>query len=107
MRSGFTQLQLDVLRNQILAFRRLKRGEFGFPAHVLAGIKPPTLLRLCERAVAVVPRSGQVAPTPVSQPLVGEKGAEVWLHCPITARGQDVVRVVGQKLGLGSMEAGD
>ncbi|XP_010255301.1 PREDICTED: ATP-dependent helicase BRM [Nelumbo nucifera] len=42
-RLGFTQQQLHVLKAQILAFRRLKRGEGSLPQEVLQSIAPPPL----------------------------------------------------------------
>ncbi|DBA85268.1 TPA: hypothetical protein ACH3X2_005964 [Trebouxia sp. C0005] len=38
---GFTHNQLNVLRNQILAFRRIKRGDKILPADLMQGIKAP------------------------------------------------------------------
>ncbi|KAG0453129.1 hypothetical protein HPP92_025793 [Vanilla planifolia] len=40
---GFTKAQLHVLKAQILAFRRLKRGEYALPLEVLQAIAPPPL----------------------------------------------------------------
>ncbi|MQM09011.1 hypothetical protein Taro_041867, partial [Colocasia esculenta] len=40
---GFTKQQLHVLKAQILAFRRLKRGERSLPQEVLQAIVPPPL----------------------------------------------------------------
>ncbi|KAJ4955280.1 hypothetical protein NE237_012063 [Protea cynaroides] len=40
---GFTKQQLHVLKAQILAFRRLKRGEGSLPQEVLRAIAPPPL----------------------------------------------------------------
>ncbi|KAI0500418.1 hypothetical protein KFK09_018630 [Dendrobium nobile] len=40
---GFTKPQLYVLKAQILAFRRLKRGEHALPPEVLQAIAPPPL----------------------------------------------------------------
>ncbi|KAL5727317.1 hypothetical protein ACHQM5_000527 [Ranunculus cassubicifolius] len=40
---GFTKHQLHVLKAQILAFRRLKRGEGSLPQEVLRAIAPPPL----------------------------------------------------------------
>ncbi|PKA58794.1 ATP-dependent helicase BRM [Apostasia shenzhenica] len=40
---GFTKPQLHVLKAQILAFRRLKRGEHALPLEVLQAIAPPPL----------------------------------------------------------------
>ncbi|KAG0457436.1 hypothetical protein HPP92_022593 [Vanilla planifolia] len=40
---GFTKQQLHVLKAQILAFRRLKRGERALPPEVLQAISPPLL----------------------------------------------------------------
>ncbi|XP_010275655.1 PREDICTED: ATP-dependent helicase BRM-like isoform X2 [Nelumbo nucifera] len=42
-RLGFTKQQLHVLKAQILAFRRLKRGESSLPQEVLGAIAPPPL----------------------------------------------------------------
>uniref|UniRef100_A0A1D1ZLS2 ATP-dependent helicase BRM n=1 Tax=Anthurium amnicola TaxID=1678845 RepID=A0A1D1ZLS2_9ARAE len=42
-RIGFTKQQLHVLKAQILAFRRLKRGERSLPQEVLQAIVPPPL----------------------------------------------------------------
>ncbi|XP_020247246.1 ATP-dependent helicase BRM-like [Asparagus officinalis] len=42
-RTGFTKQQLHVLKAQILAFRRLKRGEGALPQEVLQAIAPPPL----------------------------------------------------------------
>ncbi|XP_058082006.1 ATP-dependent helicase BRM isoform X2 [Magnolia sinica] len=42
-RFGFTKQQLHVLKAQILAFRRLKRGEGTLPQEVLQAIVPPPL----------------------------------------------------------------
>lgn len=42
-RFGFTKQQLHVLKAQILAFRRLKRGESSLPQEVLQAIAPPPL----------------------------------------------------------------
>ncbi|XP_042478717.1 ATP-dependent helicase BRM-like isoform X2 [Macadamia integrifolia] len=42
-RLGFTKQQLHVLKAQILAFRRLKRGEGSLPQEVLHSIAPPPL----------------------------------------------------------------
>ncbi|KAL4191446.1 hypothetical protein AMTRI_Chr07g80580 [Amborella trichopoda] len=42
-RFGFTKDQLHVLKAQILAFRRLKRGEGHLPQEVLQSIAPPPL----------------------------------------------------------------
>ncbi|KAF5208267.1 Atp-dependent helicase brm, partial [Thalictrum thalictroides] len=42
-RLGFTKQQLHVLKAQILAFRRLKRGEGSLPQEVLRAIAPPPL----------------------------------------------------------------
>ncbi|XP_068639207.1 ATP-dependent helicase BRM-like [Aristolochia californica] len=42
-RMGFTKQQLHVLKAQILAFRRLKRGEGSLPQEVLRAIAPPPL----------------------------------------------------------------
>ncbi|XP_077223667.1 transcription regulatory protein SNF2 isoform X2 [Tasmannia lanceolata] len=42
-RLGFTKQQLHVLKAQILAFRRLKRGEGTLPQEVLRAIAPPPL----------------------------------------------------------------
>ncbi|XXG84990.1 hypothetical protein AAC387_Pa11g0175 [Persea americana] len=42
-RIGFTKQQLHVLKAQILAFRRLKRGEGNLPQEVLQAIAPPPL----------------------------------------------------------------
>ncbi|CAA6662603.1 unnamed protein product [Spirodela intermedia] len=44
-RIGFTKQQLHVLKAQILAFRRLKRGERSLPQEVLQAIVPPPLDR--------------------------------------------------------------
>ncbi|XP_078440360.1 transcription regulatory protein SNF2 isoform X2 [Wolffia australiana] len=44
-RVGFTKQQLHVLKAQILAFRRLKRGERSLPQEVLQAIVPPPLER--------------------------------------------------------------
>ncbi|PKA45857.1 ATP-dependent helicase BRM [Apostasia shenzhenica] len=40
---GFTRQQLHVLKAQILAFRRIKRGERALPPEVLQAISPPPL----------------------------------------------------------------
>ncbi|XP_027348817.1 ATP-dependent helicase BRM isoform X2 [Abrus precatorius] len=42
-RSGFTKQQLHVLKAQILAFRRLKKGEGALPQELLRAIAPPPL----------------------------------------------------------------
>ncbi|KAK7389936.1 hypothetical protein VNO78_25233 [Psophocarpus tetragonolobus] len=42
-RSGFTKQQLHVLKAQILAFRRLKKGEGTLPQELLRAIVPPPL----------------------------------------------------------------
>ncbi|XP_004510773.1 ATP-dependent helicase BRM isoform X2 [Cicer arietinum] len=42
-RSGFTKQQLHVLKAQILAFRRLKKGEGTLPQELLQAITPPPL----------------------------------------------------------------
>ncbi|KAG6730067.1 hypothetical protein I3842_01G060800 [Carya illinoinensis] len=42
-RSGFTKHQLHVLKAQILAFRRLKKGDPGLPQELLRAIAPPPL----------------------------------------------------------------
>ncbi|KAK7394748.1 hypothetical protein VNO78_15285 [Psophocarpus tetragonolobus] len=42
-RSGFTRQQLHVLKAQILAFRRLKKGEGALPQELLRSIIPPPL----------------------------------------------------------------
>lgn len=42
-RSGFTKQQLHVLKAQILAFRRLKKGDPGLPQELLRAIAPPPL----------------------------------------------------------------
>ncbi|XP_054782253.1 ATP-dependent helicase BRM-like isoform X2 [Prosopis cineraria] len=42
-RHGFTKQQLHVLKAQILAFRRLKKGEGTLPQELLRSIVPPTL----------------------------------------------------------------
>ncbi|KAJ0110887.1 hypothetical protein Patl1_00471 [Pistacia atlantica] len=42
-RFGFTKHQLHVLKAQILAFRRLKKGEGTLPQELLRAIVPPTL----------------------------------------------------------------
>ncbi|KAL0896318.1 hypothetical protein Bca101_080279 [Brassica carinata] len=42
-RSGFTKQQLHVLKAQILAFRRLKKGEGSLPQELFKSIAPPPL----------------------------------------------------------------
>ncbi|XP_054784705.1 ATP-dependent helicase BRM isoform X2 [Prosopis cineraria] len=42
-RPGFTKQQLHVLKAQILAFRRLKKGEGALPQELLQAISPPPL----------------------------------------------------------------
>ncbi|KAK4593758.1 hypothetical protein RGQ29_017743 [Quercus rubra] len=42
-RFGFTKQQLHVLKAQILAFRRLKKGDPGLPQELLRAIAPPPL----------------------------------------------------------------
>ncbi|XP_047156353.1 ATP-dependent helicase BRM-like [Vigna umbellata] len=42
-RNGFTKQQLHVLKAQILAFRRLKKGEGALPQELLRSINPPPL----------------------------------------------------------------
>ncbi|BAT97960.1 ATP-dependent helicase [Vigna angularis] len=42
-RTGFTKQQLHVLKAQILAFRRLKKGEGTLPQELLRAIVPPSL----------------------------------------------------------------
>ncbi|CAN6845184.1 hypothetical protein Bca4012_034640 [Brassica carinata] len=42
-RSGFTKQQLHVLKAQILAFRRLKKGEGSLPRELFKSIAPPPL----------------------------------------------------------------
>ncbi|KAK7340271.1 hypothetical protein VNO77_20973 [Canavalia gladiata] len=42
-RTGFTKQQLHVLKAQILAFRRLKKGEGALPQELLRAIVPPPL----------------------------------------------------------------
>ncbi|CAA0842565.1 ATP-dependent helicase BRM [Striga hermonthica] len=41
--SGFTKQQLHVLKAQILAFRRLKKGDMSLPRELLQAIAPPPL----------------------------------------------------------------
>ncbi|KAK9103673.1 hypothetical protein Sjap_020927 [Stephania japonica] len=50
LRLGFTKQQLHVLKAQILAFRRLKRGESSLPQEVLRAIAPPPLEQQLQQA---------------------------------------------------------
>ncbi|KAF6157703.1 hypothetical protein GIB67_037276 [Kingdonia uniflora] len=47
---GFTKQQLHVLKAQIMAFRRLKRGEGNLPPEVLQAIAPPPLVSQLQQA---------------------------------------------------------
>lgn len=40
---GFTLPQLHTLRNQIIAFRLIKKSEAPLPPDIMNGIQPPTL----------------------------------------------------------------
>ncbi|XP_013626080.1 PREDICTED: ATP-dependent helicase BRM [Brassica oleracea var. oleracea] len=53
-RSGFTKQQLHVLKAQILAFRRLKKGEGSLPQELLKAIAPPPLELQTQRQVSPV-----------------------------------------------------
>ncbi|XP_010507764.1 PREDICTED: ATP-dependent helicase BRM [Camelina sativa] len=57
-RSGFTKQQLHVLKAQILAFRRLKKGEGSLPPELLKAIAPPPLELQIQRQIS--PVRGQV-----------------------------------------------
>ncbi|CAO2835601.1 unnamed protein product, partial [Amaranthus hypochondriacus] len=49
--SGFTKQQLHVLKAQILAFRRLKKGESTLPQELLRAITPPSLESQLQQSV--------------------------------------------------------
>ncbi|CAH8383680.1 unnamed protein product [Eruca vesicaria subsp. sativa] len=53
-RSGFTKQQLHVLKAQILAFRRLKKGEGSLPQELLKAISPPPLELQTQRQISPV-----------------------------------------------------
>ncbi|VVB13842.1 unnamed protein product, partial [Arabis nemorensis] len=53
-RSGFTKQQLHVLKAQILAFRRLKKGEGSLPQELLQAIAPPPLELQTQRQISPV-----------------------------------------------------
>ncbi|CAN8286181.1 unnamed protein product [Cochlearia groenlandica] len=57
-RTGFTKQQLHVLKAQILAFRRLKKGEGSLPHELLQAIAPPPLELQMQRQISSV--QGQV-----------------------------------------------
>lgn len=56
--SGFTKQQLHVLKAQILAFRRLKKGESTLPQELLRAISPPPLESQLQQPV--VPASSTI-----------------------------------------------
>uniref|UniRef100_A0A1J3E2P3 ATP-dependent helicase BRM n=1 Tax=Noccaea caerulescens TaxID=107243 RepID=A0A1J3E2P3_NOCCA len=53
-RTGFTKQQLHVLKAQILAFRRLKKGEGSLPQELLKAIAPPPLELQTQRQISPV-----------------------------------------------------
>ncbi|KAL3163170.1 hypothetical protein ABBQ32_009578 [Trebouxia sp. C0010 RCD-2024] len=82
---GFTQSQLNVLRNQILAFRRIKRGDKILPADLMQSIKAPpadgTFVPAQAAALSQAPArpmlqpalpTGQVAPRVLPQPQASQ-----------------------------------
>ncbi|KAH9324701.1 hypothetical protein KI387_004879 [Taxus chinensis] len=64
---GFTKHQLIVLRAQILAFRRLKRGEVALPPDVIRAIVPPPL-QPQQGQVVLVPKEKNFVQNAADQP---------------------------------------
>ncbi|KAK9816457.1 hypothetical protein WJX72_000543 [[Myrmecia] bisecta] len=99
-KAGGTVLQLNVLRNQILAFRRIKRGDLELPQDVLDGIKPSPLLGLpatpaqpakpavtqpVQSAYRPAAPAAQVPPRPANAPATVSRP---YLPTPVPAAGQ-------------------
>ncbi|OWM64256.1 hypothetical protein CDL15_Pgr018828 [Punica granatum] len=73
-RFGFTKQQLHVLKAQILAFRRLKKGEGTLPQELLRAIAPPPLeLQLQQQQQQVISPGGNVQDKPAGK-LVDDGG---------------------------------
>ncbi|KAL1549842.1 ATP-dependent helicase BRM-like isoform X1 [Salvia divinorum] len=100
LHTGFTKQQLHVLKAQILAFRRLKKGDVTLPRELLQAITPPPLDLQMQ----------QVLPSPANagkDKLTGETVEEHTKHVEYSEKGAGAAKSVAGVVNMKTEGPGD
>ncbi|KAH6779898.1 transcription regulatory protein SNF2 [Perilla frutescens var. hirtella] len=98
--TGFTKQQLHVLKAQILAFRRLKKGDVTLPRELLQAIAPPPLDVQMQQALPPPVTAGK-------DKLAGETVEEHSKHVDSSEKGAQVSKSVAGVVNLKNEGPGD